>query len=261
MTFEHAEYDQIEQELNDALAVGLEPRGPDVLYDVISGLGLPEGATVVDVGCGAGRQAVELARRFSFEVLGIDPLPRVEELSEEAAAPGHVSFRTATAEVMPCSDGSVDLVLYREMLYLVADLVTVLTECRRVLKPTGHAVVYQLFNTTWLEPEESKRFWDNPTALRNADIAHFERSVTAAALTPQEVLDLRSETVEWAEEQDGKAARELLAAARLIRDPERYIARFGREAYDIKLNDALWFVYRMIGKLTQRIYVLGPAPD
>ena len=72
----------------------------------------------------------------------------------------------------------------------------------------------------------------------------------------EQLIDLRSETVEWAEEHDGKAARELRAAARLIRDPQRYIEGFGRAAYETKLNDALWFVNRMIGKLTQRIYVL-----
>ena len=260
---EHADYDRIEQELNDAVAVSLNPRGPDLLYDVISRLGLPDGAVAIDVGCGAGRQAVELAHRFSFEVFGIDPAPRFEELRSETeasipGASGHVSFRLGTAEEIPASAGSADLILYREMLYLVSDLATVLTECRRVLKPTGRAIVSQLFNTEWLEPQESTRFWEDPTAARNADAAHFENSVTAAGLVVEEMLDLRSETVEWAEEQNGKAARELLAAARLLRDPERIIARFGREAYDIKLNDALWFVYRMIGKLTQRIYVLHP---
>ena len=45
----------------------------------------------------------------------------------------------------------------------------------------------------------------------------------------------------------------------LIRDPARYIARFGQEAYDTKLIDSFWFIYRMIGKLTQRLYVLRPA--
>ena len=255
-TLEHIDYDRIEQEINDAVAVSLGPRGADVLYDVIARLGLPAGAVAIDVGCGAGRQAVELAHRFSFDVLGIDPEPRFEESGE--SAPASVSFRSGTAEEIPTPDASADLVLYREMLYLVRDLVTILTECGRVLKPTGRAIVSQLFSTDWLEPEESKRFWGAIEA-RNADIEHFERSVAAAGLAVEDVLDLRSETVEWAEEQDGKAGRELLAAARLIRDPQRYIARFGREAYDIKLNDALWFVYRMIGKLTQRIYVLRPA--
>jgi len=71
-----------------------------------------------------------------------------------------------------------------------------------------------------------------------------------------EMVELGSETVEWWEERNGKAGRELLAAARLLRAPARYVERFGQGAYDIKLNDAFWFVYRMIGKLTQRVYVL-----
>jgi len=48
-------------------------------------------------------------------------------------------------------------------------------------------------------------------------------------------------------------------AARLLRDPERYIARFGRPAYDVMLGDCFWHIYRMIGKLSSRIYVLQPV--
>lgn len=249
---EHEDYDRIEQALNEAVSVSLGPRGSDVLYDVIGRLGLPAGAIAIDVGCGAGNQAIELARRFSFEVLGIDPAPRFEE----AEPFEHVTFRLGRAEAIPVPDGSADLVLCRELLYVVPDVTAALAECHRVLKPNGRAVVYQLFNTEWLEPAEALRFWGDEAGVRKADAAVFEASVAAAGLTVEELVDLRSETVEWAEEHTGKAGRELLAAARLIRDPERYISQFGREAYEIKLNDAFWFVYRMIGKLTQRVYVL-----
>jgi hypothetical protein len=51
----------------------------------------------------------------------------------------------------------------------------------------------------------------------------------------------------------------LLHAARLLRAPERYIAQFGQVAYDIKLGDCLWHIYRMIGKLSPRIYLLSAA--
>jgi hypothetical protein len=145
------------------------------------------------------------------------------------------------------------------MLYVVADLVTVFKECHRVLKPSGRVVVYQLFNTEWLEPQESERFWKGTAPARHADRQHFEASLAQAGLVVEDLVELGSETVEWAEENNGKAGRELLAAARLLRDPQRYIERFGRAAYEIKLNDAFWFVYRMIGKLTQRIYVLRRA--
>ena len=72
---EHDEYDLIEEEFNEALAISLSPRGPSVLFDVIAGLSLGAGAIAVDVGCGEGIQALELATRFNFDVLGILTLP------------------------------------------------------------------------------------------------------------------------------------------------------------------------------------------
>lgn len=53
-----------------------------------------------------------------------------------------------------------------------------------------------------------------------------------------------------------KAARKLVHLARLRRDPQRYVARFGAEAYGIMLGDCRWHVYRMIGKLSPRVYLL-----
>ena len=55
----------------------------------------------------------------------------------------------------------------------------------------------------------------------------------------------------------GTPAGNLPHAARLIRDPARYITRFGQANYDIKLGDCLWHIYRMIGKLSSRVYLLS----
>jgi hypothetical protein len=65
---------------------------------------------------------------------------------------------------------------------------------------------------------------------------------------------------EWgerSEEQAGAGSRHLLHAARLLRAPERYVTRFGQAAYDIMLADCLWHVYRLIGKLDGRVYLLS----
>jgi hypothetical protein len=71
---------------------------------------------------------------------------------------------------------------------------------------------------------------------------------------------LGSEWGEYYHEHMPARSRHLLHAARLLRDPERYVARFGQQNYDIKLGDCLWHVYRMIGKLSGRVYLLS-APN
>ena len=78
----------------------------------------------------------------------------------------------------------------------------------------------------------------------------------AAGFETEQFTDLGSEIGEHLEEQTGEAGRRLIHAARLLRDPERYVAQFGRTAYDIMLGDCLWHVYRMIGKLSGCVYLL-----
>jgi hypothetical protein len=60
-------------------------------------------------------------------------------------------------------------------------------------------------------------------------------------------------------EQSGGETRRLLHAARLLRAPERYQAQFSQSAYNGMLGDCLRHVYRMIGKLSPRIYLMSVA--
>ena len=84
-------------------------------------------------------------------------------------------------------------------------------------------------------------------SLHPADIEHALRRV---GLTINEQVDYRSEWGERSQEQEGTAGRRLLYAARLLRQPDRYMEQFGRANYDIMLGDCLWHIYRMMGKLT-----------
>ena len=49
------------------------------------------------------------------------------------------------------------------------------------------------------------------------------------------------------------------ASADLVLLPRRPVpvTRFGKQNYDIKLGDCLWHIYRMIGKLSSRVYLLS----
>lgn len=260
-------YPRIEAEFEAALEESLDPRGPGFALDVIAATGLGQGDQVVDVGCGEGDRTLELARRFGCAVTGVDPVPRHLEIAEAALAAepedlrARVRFVRGAVEQLPVDDGTADLVHCREVLYHVADLERAFAQCRRVMRPrSGRMVLIHLFATERLEPAEAQWFWShNGTLPAGADTAVMERAMAAGGLRVEERIDLGSENGQWAEERNGKASRELRAVARLFSDPQRYVDRFGRTNYEIKLADAFWHVYRMMGKLTNRVYVLAPT--
>jgi SAM-dependent methyltransferase len=260
------EYPRIEDEFQAALDESLQPRGPDLLYDIVRELRLPPGAGVIDLGCGEGDHSFRLAETFGFAVQGVDPVRRNIELGNEAleeAAKQNaelrrlVRFALGTAEAMPVDDASVDLIWCRESLYFF-DLENAFAECRRVLRTDGRMLIYNNFETELMEPPEAER-WHAPnpgTMPANSDPRNVEAAFADVGFTIEQDITLGSEFGEYGQEHTGKPGQQLIHAARLMRAPERYIARFGETNYDIMLADALWHVYRMIGKLSSRIYLL-----
>ena len=260
-------YGSIEEQFQEALAASLNPRGPAMLYELLEQLTLPTGATVLDVGCGEGWDAVELAKRLGANVLGIDPVPRhmqlaAEELAQQAqdlpTLADAVRFELGTAEALPAEDASVDLLWCRDVLTHVDDSTLVYAEFRRVLKPGGRAVIYQMFTTDRLEPAEAA--WLLPTmgcvaASMRPELT--DAAIAQAGLSVDECIVLGTEWGEYSQENSGKPGRNLLHAARLLHEPERYVQQFGQANYDIALGDCLWHIYRMIGKLSDRVYVLS----
>lgn len=255
---EHAydEFPQIEEEFGAALDRSGDPRGPDQLYGIVAGLGLPRGAAVLDVGCGRGRHAARLRDSFGFAVTGVDPVPGQLEAAR-TAVPG-VKFMLGSAEAIPADSASVDLVWCRDVLTHVADPVAAYAEFHRVLKPGGRALVYQMHATERLEPAE-RQFLFRALGIPDASAAipAADAAIAASGLEVVETLEIGSEWGEYAQEHTGKPGRNLLRAARLIRHAGEYRARYGRQNYDTMLADCLWHVYAMIGKLTRRAVLLA----
>jgi ubiquinone/menaquinone biosynthesis C-methylase UbiE len=263
---DHDSYGQIEEQFQDALDEGLNPAGPDVLYDLAAGLGLAAGAAVLDVGCGVGRHSIQLARRLGLSVRGIDPNPRsigiarqaLDRASQDYPGLGQlVSFAPGTAQDLPAADRSVDLIWCRDVLCLVEQIGPAYADFRRVLRPGGRAIIYQMFTTDQLQPAEAA--WLLPVMgciepSMRPEVT--EAAINDAGLRLDQCIDVSSQWGEYAQEQTGAVGRDLLHAARLLRDPARYISQFGQGNYDIALGDCLWHIYRMIGKLSGRIYLL-----
>jgi SAM-dependent methyltransferase len=265
-------FPRIEEAFGRALDESLNPRGPDSLYDIVEPLALVRGAKALDLGCGEGKQSIELARRFGFAVIGVDPVPRHIDLASEAAKAAGVDarFELGRAEAIPLADASVDLIWCREVMVLVADLSAAFAECWRVLREGGRMLLYQMFATELMEPREAERlFGRTDSQAPSWDAQKLEDAFARAGFDIDRQIDFGGEWGEFAQERRGDGGRQLVHAARLLRDPERYIAQFGRRNYEIKLGDTTWHVYRMIGKLSGRAYLLkrnrartsgGPGP-
>lgn len=104
------------------------------------------GQTVLDVGCGAGQEALELAKLVGPDgsVIGID---KSETLIAEArgrtaqAGVGNVEFRVGDAQSLPLDDNGVDGVRSDRVFQYLADPARAMRELRRVTRPGGTVVV------------------------------------------------------------------------------------------------------------------------
>jgi SAM-dependent methyltransferase len=246
------DFPRVEEAFGERLDESLDPRGPSSLWTEFERLSPDRADLVVDVGCGEGEDSIELARRYGVPVVGVDPVDRHIELAEAAAAAAgvqdQVSFQAGVAEATGLGDGTADLVWAKESL-MFADLDRAFTECRRVLRPGGSVFVYQVCTGPLMGDEEAERFWCDAAGARHVRPGDLLRAADESGFVTTFRTDFAGEWGEFGQERSGAGGRRLLHAARLLREPSRYVSEFGETNYRIMLGDCLWHVYRMIGKL------------
>jgi ubiquinone/menaquinone biosynthesis C-methylase UbiE len=129
-----------ERAFYDAEAAARAPGATD-RYDaaLLDALGPLEGASVLELGCGAGDLSVELLRRGA-RLTALDISPGMVELARSRAA--DATFFVAPAEETGLPDASFDLVVGKWVLHHV-DVAAAAREVRRVLRPGGRAVFFE----------------------------------------------------------------------------------------------------------------------
>jgi SAM-dependent methyltransferase len=109
----------------------------------------PEGAHVLEVGCGPGRLSILLSRRHGLRVTGLDLDPEMIELARANAdaangGGGNPSFAVGDVSALSFQDESFDLVVSTLSMHHWTDVTTALSEIGRVLRATGSALVWDL---------------------------------------------------------------------------------------------------------------------
>jgi len=111
-------------------------------YHLLRSLGLSDGQLVVDVGCGCGRLAVQLARFPLIRYVGCDVVQRLLDHASEISGRPDWRFVCSDGAGIPCEDGAADLVCFFSVFthLLHEDIFRYFRESARVLKPGGRLV-------------------------------------------------------------------------------------------------------------------------
>jgi len=107
---------------------------------------IPQGAVVLDIGCGAGTDLLLAARRTGpgGRAIGVDMTEAMRHRAVDGAAAcglTNVDVRAGDATKLPVDDASVDVVISNGVLNLVPEQRRAIREIARVLKPDGRVQI------------------------------------------------------------------------------------------------------------------------
>jgi arsenite methyltransferase len=114
---------------------------------VYEALGASPGERILDAGCGPGFYVAELLDQVGTEgsVVGVDASPQMLAVAaHRCEGRPNVAFHEAGVSALPVEDESFDRAVCVQVLEYVADVPAALRELRRVLRPGGRLVVWDV---------------------------------------------------------------------------------------------------------------------
>lgn len=190
-------------------------------------LGYTAGVSLLDVGCGRGGPSVDLARRFGFDVTGVDLVGHNVTLARQNAARAGIDadFLVGDAEALPIADDSVRAAVVVDAAQYVADKRALLAELARVLEPGGVVAISDLLATPSADPATVERFTDAWDMAPLATLGTYRTAAADAGFSARRFEDLTRHSVG----RFGTWTRLYLALERtpLGRVAERALARLG----------------------------------
>jgi SAM-dependent methyltransferase len=164
---------------------------------VASHLPIPEGATLLDVGCGRGGPAVHLARRFGFRVTGVDLVAYNVDKAVENARSERIPARFVVGDAtrLPFASGSFAACTAIDALVYLPDRAAAFEALADAIEPSGVFVLSDLLVRADADLDTVDAFaeaWDMP---RPGTLDGYVRRLEAADLEVVAFRDLTPNSV------------------------------------------------------------------
>ena len=121
-------------------------------------------------------------------------------------------------------------------------------------------LVFTTLATDLMEPRETERLCTalaiEPESLNRSTL---EQAIEAAGFRIEGRQDVGSELMEYYEERDRRASRELMRIARMRRNREKLVKEWGASRFETAQALYHWIVYQLLGKLASTIYSVQKA--
>ncbi|MCS6951460.1 MAG: methyltransferase domain-containing protein [Bryobacterales bacterium] len=134
------------------------------------------GKRVLDAGCGTGYGAAELARSARL-VVGVDRCAEAVDYARARYALPNLAFVVGAGEALPLPTGWADLAVAFEVIEHLDDWPRLLEELRRVLAPTGQALISTPNRRYYAEARAGAG--PNPHHRHEFDYAEFREALAA----------------------------------------------------------------------------------
>jgi SAM-dependent methyltransferase len=161
---------------------------------------LKAGQSLLDIGCGLGGPARFLADTQDCRVTGIDLnenfILAARYLTERTGQSDRVSFQTASALALPFTEGGFDGVLLQHVAMNIADRDLLYGEVRRVLRPGGKFVTYDVVAKDG-EPYFPLPWARSPETSFLLSTEHTRAAIAAAGFQPLVWQDDSKLATDW----------------------------------------------------------------